>query len=261
MPFRLHLSTYIPIPAGLSMVLACGGNRVPNLFDDPNGEGGSGGASYGSDPWNGQQTPGAPRIPLDTGGQGPGGSSIAADAGDDPGDPLPDPSEPGNSSSSDDPSLPPDPDPPDVTPPDARPPDGSAGAGGAPPDGGSGGSGGSGGNSARPSDAAAPDASTEPSCDELYQRVVETLEDAQACNPLLPIVQCQDLVEGLCCDVPVRRKNSDESKVYRRALAELKARGDCLWVCIPCSDPTSGTCGVQSGTCEPIGGGLGLPVQ
>jgi hypothetical protein len=53
--------------------------------------------------------------------------------------------------------------------------------------------------------------------------VTKTLVEAQKCSPILPVVQCTDVVKGLCCPEPVNSKDSPETKAYLEALDRVNA--------------------------------------
>jgi hypothetical protein len=95
---------------------------------------------------------------------------------------------------------------------------GSAGTTGTGGSGGGSGTGGSGGGS---SDAGAQDAGSV-NCPALANEIAQKLAAAQVCNPNDPVTpQCQDVVEGLCCHVPVASKDSAATRAYLAALAKF----------------------------------------
>jgi hypothetical protein len=81
------------------------------------------------------------------------------------------------------------------------------------------------------------------------------LEEAQTCNPAIDIVQCADVVAGVCCEVIVGKKDSPEVQAYLEALEKYKG-ASCTPTCPPVRCPAAPT-----GTCKPSGSGSGQCMQ
>ncbi len=98
-------------------------------------------------------------------------------------------------------------------------------------------------------------------CAELLAQANKQLTAAQVCFPAADSPQCMDTVQSPCkCEVPVRRKDSDETKAYQDTLQQIEQK-KCLQVCsaIACLPATHAQCsssgsfgsgsGAPSGTC------------
>ncbi|UQA59311.1 hypothetical protein [Polyangium aurulentum] len=92
-------------------------------------------------------------------------------------------------------------------------------------------------------------------CQALEFELNVKLQEAQKCNPAIDVVQCVDVVKGLCCDTIVGKADSPEVQAYLEALKEYQA-ASCNPTCpaIPC--PT-----MPTGTCKPTGSGAGQCMQ
>jgi len=88
-------------------------------------------------------------------------------------------------------------------------------------------------------------------CQMLESDVNVKLEAAQKCNPAIDVVQCVDVVQGLCCDTIVGTKDSPDVQAYLEALKQYQA-ASCNPTCPPIPCPAA-----PSGTCKPSGSGLG----
>jgi hypothetical protein len=74
-------------------------------------------------------------------------------------------------------------------------------------------------------------------CSALAGEIGQKLLAAQACNPNDAAPgQCQDIVDGLCCHVPVANKDSQQTRAYLAALAKYRD-SNCPIGCtaVPCS--------------------------
>jgi hypothetical protein len=74
-------------------------------------------------------------------------------------------------------------------------------------------------------------------CSALASEIGQKLLAAQACNPNDAAPgQCQDIVDGLCCHVPVANKDSQQTRAYLAALAKYRD-ANCPIGCtaVPCS--------------------------
>jgi hypothetical protein len=110
--------------------------------------------------------------------------------------------------------------------------------------GGGGGTGGSGG---------ARDAGTDSSgvdCTALRNDLDAKLAVVQACDPNSMAVQCRDLVDGVCCMVPVRSAQAPEMAAYLTALVKYR-NAHCVTAC------TQALCPIGPGSCvaDPSGAG------
>jgi hypothetical protein len=110
---------------------------------------------------------------------------------------------------------------------------GSSGRGGSPPlEGGTGTAGGSlaeaGTREAGFGDASSGDSMPGP-CPGLLLTVNKDLAEAQTCDPSVMGDNCQTLVDGVCCHVPVASKDSAATAAYLAALATYKS--NCAMVC------------------------------
>jgi hypothetical protein len=100
-------------------------------------------------------------------------------------------------------------------------------AGGGAGSSGAGGTSGVGGTGGAAVDGGSQDAGV--NCPALAFEVGQKLQAAQACNPNDPVVECQDIVDGLCCHVPVASKDSVQTRAYLGALT--KYRDNCSFGC------------------------------
>jgi hypothetical protein len=94
-------------------------------------------------------------------------------------------------------------------------------------------------------------------CDALQARVEDSLAKAQACNPAIDSIQCQDVVKTPCCDAVIANRDSEAGQAYLSAFEAFQA-ASCTAACpkIICRTFTSGQCtvGPQGGTdgvCQP----------
>jgi hypothetical protein len=120
---------------------------------------------------------------------------------------------------------------------------GSAGASGSTGSGG-GGRGGAGGSSGAGGSGGVRDAGVDTGvvdCTVLRKDLDQKLAAAQVCDPKSMTVQCQDMVESVCCaKVPVTSGTSAETMAYLDALAKFKA-AKCVAVCTLALCPTGPT--------------------
>jgi hypothetical protein len=75
---------------------------------------------------------------------------------------------------------------------------------------------------------AGPDASVD--CAALRTDVDAKLVAAQKCDPNATMVQCQDVVAGVCCSAPIASKSSPEGMAYLAALDRYNA-AHCRTIC------------------------------
>lgn len=132
---------------------------------------------------------------------------------------------------------------------------GSAASGGASGSGGNtAGSGGTtGGTGGEQADSDVEDADVD--CEAVRQDLSELLVAAQACDPAIDEIQCEDVVQGLCCPEVVTRESDPATVAYLEAVAEAKSLGcDDICAVVDCAAPTGGACqpdpGTGMGSCE-----------
>ena len=130
------------------------------------------------------------------------------------------------------------------------PNDGDAGGSG----GGNGGAGADGGSDAQPSDAKA-DAVD---CEVVREQLGTLLERARVCDPAINMVQCNVVVQGLCCPQVVVQASAQATNAYLYAVEQAQTLGcDDICAVVDCAPTAGGFCqpdptGVHPGVCEDI---------
>lgn len=84
-------------------------------------------------------------------------------------------------------------------------------------------------------------------CGDLASNVLALLDSAQKCALGGPLMQCADIVGGLCCPVLVANKDSQQSNAYEQALLSYQMSG-CKFECppMPCDFTLKGVCSPDS---------------
>jgi hypothetical protein len=89
-------------------------------------------------------------------------------------------------------------------------------------------------------------------CAAIIAAVDDALTDAKACNPLIDVEQCTQVLEGPCCPVAVNPGNAAAVQAFQQAMTDLEDSG-CVVMCpeIPCIDNPVGLCvgNTQNGSC------------
>jgi hypothetical protein len=91
--------------------------------------------------------------------------------------------------------------------------------------------------------------SSEPNCQELFERAAKELTAAQACNIAVDAKQCTGKVETTCgCQVYVQRGDSAETKAYEDTLKQIEKK-KCVQQCpaIVCAPANFAQCKVAQG--------------
>jgi len=91
-------------------------------------------------------------------------------------------------------------------------------------------------------------------CDQLNQDYIAAVQQAKSCSPMLPVVQCQLLVDNAihcACSTYVEQTNTAALTKMAKIKQQFQAAGCVAYQCgMPCPAPQPGFCGM-----DPSGGG------